>query len=234
MTRIIKLIKNMREIKFRTWNETEMFYPENFGMDGGSFGWSTKSYLDIGSIWDSGFDPTCVHKQIMQFVGRQDKHNQDIYENDYVETTDSVVYKVSWNSELCGWTPFVDVDVKPVDVKIIGNRFTFMNDKLQTLATNAFGPSTLSDVNATTHKLKTSFIDCESETIDVVDPVTFAVKTVANPNYDATNNNVTVNVGNVDTLLAELTEISVKSWKSVTLSPTKPDGTFDVLFRYSV
>lgn len=120
----------------------------------------------------------------------------------------------------------VPVLVKPIT--------PLLSTRIQTIFDDSFGPSTPNDVNATTHKLKTSFIDCESETIDVVDPVTFAVKTVVNPNYDATNNNVTVNVGNVDTLLAELTEINIKSWKSVTLSPTKPDGTFDVLFRYSV
>ena len=224
----------MRYIKFRTWNGIEMFYPENFGMSDGSFGWSTKRYLDIGSIWDCGFDPTCTHKQIMQFVGRQDEHNQDIYENDYVKTTNSVVYKVYWNDKLCGWSPFVDKNVKPDDIKVVGNVFTYMNDKLQTLVEDSFGPPTLNDVNATTHKIETDFVDYESVMIDIADPDTFVVKTILNPKYDLTKDNVNGNSVIFDVFSYYLTTLTVKSWKSVALSPTKPDGTFDVLFRYSV
>ena len=101
-----------REIKFRAWNGDKMItFPE--GM--------------YGAEWDSVIMSS--ESVLLQYTGRKDKNNNEIYDGDIVKAMRGVLYKVIWSHHESQWaTEIISPKYNDVDgfcatsiFEVIGN-----------------------------------------------------------------------------------------------------------------
>lgn len=102
-----------RELKFRAWHieNQEMLFE----------GWNREIYFNKGSLWAFGDSV-----EIMQFTGRRDDSEVEIYDGDIVEDILGRKYAVEWNDDILRWqlsdgSPLNDGDRYGVYLLVLGN-----------------------------------------------------------------------------------------------------------------
>jgi len=120
----------MRELKFRAWLMDHM---ENDIVIMGE--WAAKN--KFGALLNEGIADFIAHDDearmvLMQYIGRKDKNNVEIYESDIIKSNEYGILVVKWNVDWLCWDfyPINSWDVDEEDTEVIGNIYDNPNFKL--------------------------------------------------------------------------------------------------------
>ena len=117
----------MRKNKFKAWDKVnKCMYLDNFFIDRNGLLFTENDCYDLS---ESPGISTVLGAILIEYIGRNDKNDKEIYNGDIILDKNNRKHIVEWEDSYTGFSPFIyQVDdsgdwISPDEVEVIGNKY---------------------------------------------------------------------------------------------------------------